>query len=410
VPITTPAGGTTPSQRVLRNGCDRIANGYYDPSLGAAYPNVNPIAGTAAQGGFNVVTAGNIPTRCFPENYLVANPQLNNATYAANLGRNNFHSMQVNVTMRPIHGISFQGNYTWAKSMQLPGSGYTDPLNREFDHAQGLERAHDFRMNGTFELPFGPNKLMFANSSGLVARLIERWQASLILNLSTGSPASAVAAANTRYGGNGGFQPVGLSRWVPTEHWQIPKGHVDFENAPTGTGTYYGNSVPGALNTFINVPDPQCADASRVAQVDNKGFAFASNAFGCTLRALAKRVPIGTPGSFLLDPNNPNEVAAVYMLVNPKPGEYGVLSPNVLTSFGNWALDANIQKTFRITESKSLSLRIDSTNVLNHPTPFIPYMAPGGQTGGGQFGEILCGCLDSKSGTRTFQGQVRFTF
>jgi hypothetical protein len=98
------------------------------------------------------------------------------------------------------------------------------------------------------------------------------------------------------------------------------------------------------------------------------------------------------------------------MLVNPKPGEYGVLSPNVLTSFGNWALDANIQKTFRITESKSLSLRIDSTNVLNHPTPFIPYMAPGGQTGGGQFGEILCGCLDSKSGTRTFQGQVRFTF
>ena len=74
------------------------------------------------------------------------------------------------------------------------------------------------------------------------------------------------------------------------------------------------------------------------------------------------------------------------------------------------SLDANIQKTFRITESKSLSLRIDSTNVLNHPTPFIPYMAPGGQTGGGQFGEILCGCNDSKSGGRTFQGQVRFTF
>jgi hypothetical protein len=77
VPITTPAGGTTPSQRVLRNGCDRIANGYYDPSAGAVYPSVNPIAGTVAQGGFNVVTAGNIPTRCFPENYLVANPQLN---------------------------------------------------------------------------------------------------------------------------------------------------------------------------------------------------------------------------------------------------------------------------------------------------------------------------------------------
>ena len=410
VPLTVPAGGTTPAQRVLRNGCDRIANGYYDPSGAAVYPTVNPVAGAAATGGFNVVTTGNIPTRCFPENYLVANPQLNNATYASNLGRNNFHSLQVNVTMRPIHGISFQGNYTWAKSMTLPSSGYNDPLNREFDHQMGLERAHDFRMNGTVELPLGPNKLLFANTSGWVARVIERWQASFILNMSTGSPASATGAATTRYAGNGGFQPVGLSRWVPTENWKIPRGHVDFANAPTGTGTYYGNSVPGALNTFVNVPDPQCADSSRVAQVDNKGFAFATNAFGCTLRALGKRVPIGTPGSFLIDPNNPNEVAAVYMLVNPKPGEYGVLSPNVLTSFGNWGLDANIQKTFRITESKSLSIRIDATNVLNHPTPFIPYFQPGGQTGSGQFGEILCGCNDSKSGTRTFQGQVRLAF
>jgi hypothetical protein len=410
VPLAVPAGGTTPSQRVLRNGCDRIANGYYDPSAPANHPSVNPVAGSTALGGFNVVTTGNIPTRCFPENYLIANPQLNNATYVSNLGRNNFHSLQVGMTMRPIHGISFQANYTWAKSMQLPSSGYNDPLNREFDHSKGLERAHDFRANGTFELPFGPNKLIAANTTGWVARLIERWQASFILNLSTGSPASATGAANTRYGGNGGFQPVGLSRWVPTEHWVIPKGHVDFENAPTGTATYYGNSVPGALDTFVNVPDPQCGDPSQVAQIDNKGFAFASNAFGCTLRALGKRVPIGTPGSFLIDPNNPNEVSAVYMLVNAKPGEYGVLTPNVLTSFGNWSLDANMQKTFRITESKSLSIRVDATNVLNHPTPFIPYFQPGGQTGGGQFGEILCGCNDSKSGTRTFQGQVRFAF
>ncbi len=123
----------------------------------------------------------------------------------------------------------------------------------------------------------------------------------------------------------------------------------------SGQGTYYGNSVPGNVGTFVNVPDPQCADPSQVAQVDSKGFAFATNAFGCTLRALAQRVPIGTPGSFLIDPANPAEVAAVYVLVNAKPGEYGVLAPNVLTSFGIWSLDANAQKSFPITESKSLT-------------------------------------------------------
>src|SRR6185503_21077589 len=147
------------------------------------------------------------------------------------------------------------------------------------------------------ELPIGPNKLLFANSSGWVARLIERWQASLILNLSTGSPASATGAANTRYGSNGGFQPVGLSRWVPTEHWKIPKGHVDFKDAPVGQATYYGNSRVGNVGSYVNVKDPQCDDPTRVAPIDSKGFAYSSNAIGCTLRALGQRVPIGTPGS-----------------------------------------------------------------------------------------------------------------
>jgi hypothetical protein len=32
----------------------------------------------------------------------------------------------------------------------------------------------------------------------------------------------------------------------------------------------------------------------------------------------------------------------------------------------------NISKQFRISESKSLQLRIDATNVLNHPTPNNP--------------------------------------
>src|SRR5262249_37357137 len=62
------------------------------------------------------VTGGNIPTRCFPEKYLLSNPPLGSAVYNANLGRNNYHSMQAQLTMRPPHGMSFQSTYTWAKS------------------------------------------------------------------------------------------------------------------------------------------------------------------------------------------------------------------------------------------------------------------------------------------------------
>src|SRR5437867_3031717 len=95
----------------------------------AAYPTVDAAS--------RLVTTVNIPTRCFPENYLLANPQLNSAIYNANLGRNNYHSLQTQFTMRPWQGISFQSTYTWSKSMGLPSFGYNDPANREFDRHKG---------------------------------------------------------------------------------------------------------------------------------------------------------------------------------------------------------------------------------------------------------------------------------
>jgi hypothetical protein len=423
-PLIVPVGGTTPSQRILRNGCDRIANGLYDPSAAPSYPTVDPTSRLVGTG------LGNIPTRCFPENYLVANPQVNAANFNANLARNNYHSLQLQLTMRPVHGLSFQGSYTWAKSMGLPSSGYNDPLNRDFDRQLGNERAHDFRMNGTAELPFGPNKLFFANSSGWVARLIERWQMGFIFTVSSGAPQSLTGAgipggfpgspSAQRYASSQNFQPYGNARLNPTEFWKIPHGHVEFNGTATGNafgifgnnqsdlGTYFGSDIPGKVGSFTTVIDPQCSDPTQVVQVDSKGYAFATSAGGCDLRALALRVPAGTPGSFFLNQATQTD-PAVYMLVQPKPGQNGVLTPNSLTRFGNWAFDANIQKAFRISESKQLTIRIDARNVLNHPEPFIPLFTTNNQFIS-QFGVIECGCGDSKSGTRTFQGQVRLTF
>src|SRR5262249_37815457 len=111
-----------PAFAILHNGCDRLANGLT-----------------------------NIPTRCFPENYLTANPQLNVATYIGNLARSDYHALQVGYTLRPTKGFTGQITYSFAKSMQLGGgggpgladpgtagagfgtNGYSDPLNRNQD-------------------------------------------------------------------------------------------------------------------------------------------------------------------------------------------------------------------------------------------------------------------------------------
>jgi hypothetical protein len=66
--------------------------------------------------------------------------------------------------------------------------------------------------------------------------------------------------------------------------------------------------------------------------------------------------------------------------------------------------DANLGKTFRITETKALQVRFDATNVLNHPNPNPA--APVISINSEDFGYLT----NAKTGNRTFQGQLRLTF
>ena len=136
----------------------------------------------------------------FPENFIVNNPQFSNVTYNTNPGNSIYHSLQTSVTVRPTSGISWQGTYSWQKGIASGSSNFLNVTDRALDRGvQSSNRKHDFRTNGTFELPFGPNKWVLGNSSGVLARAIERWQLSAILNLTSGAPLSIVST-NTYIG------------------------------------------------------------------------------------------------------------------------------------------------------------------------------------------------------------------
>jgi hypothetical protein len=53
--------------------------------------------------------------------------------------------------------------------------------------------------------------------------------------------------------------------------------------------------------------------------------------------------------------------------VNPQPGKQGTLGLATVESLGIYRFDANLSKAFRIDEKKSVQIRVDATNVLNHP-------------------------------------------
>ena len=116
------------------------------------------------------------------------------------------------------------------------------------------------------------------------------------------------------------------------------------------------------------------------------GFNLNTNG-NCTINALAYANPDGTPGQIIFQ--------------QPRPGRRGTLGQNYMRTLGNWSFDANISKTFRISESKSAQIRIDTTNVLNHPLPGAPNLSSQSAT----FGQIT-----TKTGNRAFQGSLRFTF
>jgi len=357
--VSTTALQPTPSGRVLRNGCDRIA------STGSTT--------------FSVGTGPAIQLRCFPENYLFPNPQLGTANYRTNTASSNYHSMQAQVTARPTQGVSVQATYTWSKNLGTPGSGNADPLNRAADYARQFSSlTHDLRTNGTFELPMGPNKLMLGNSSGWVARMVERWQASIIYNVSSGTPTS-VTAGTLNYAGTAQPDVVGP--------WDVRTGNMQWDGSKN-QGFYFGNPSP-----YLIVPDPQCALTRNV--VDPTGFSLGS--VNCGLNAVAQAVAPGTPGSVVV-----GNQTVQYLLVNPQPGKQGNLGLTTVEAPGIYRFDANVSKTFRIDEQKSIQVRVDATNVLNHPQ----ILAPTFSINSANFGLTTV----DKAGGRSFQGSLRLSF
>jgi hypothetical protein len=164
-------------------------------------------------------------------------------------------------------------------------------------------------------------------------------------------------------------------------------GNVTINAAGNVGGTFFGNPSP-----FMKVEDPVCAAGGLTDHTDSMGYnlrgnigtngAFAAN---CSLEALAQ----ASTGQILLQ--------------NALPGRRGTLGLNTIQDHGTWSLDGNMAKTFRISESKSVQLRFDATNVLNHPTP------PGAEldiNSNTAFGLIT----GDKTGSRSFKGSLRISF
>src|SRR5262249_24710196 len=184
-----------------------------------------------------------------PENFIVTNPQFSTINWISDNASNNYHSFNAQVTVRPTNGITWQSTYIWSKNLGINGliggglgTTFTNPADRHKDYAVLPDtRVHDFRTNGTIGLPFGPGKLLLGDSSGILARIVEGWQTSAVVNLNTGQPLS-ITAQSMLYA-NGTPDIVGP--------FDIKSGKVQFTGGPNGS--YFTRDL------IKQVTDPQCA-------------------------------------------------------------------------------------------------------------------------------------------------------
>ncbi|MBZ5496278.1 MAG: carboxypeptidase-like regulatory domain-containing protein [Acidobacteriia bacterium] len=141
----------------------------YVNTLALTNPNPSSYAGSlygsAAQRA-NALAAG------LPANLFVVNPSVSSAQILGNGGFNQYDGMTVELRRRMSKGLLVQANYTFAKSLGISSSSFRQPWIKSL----GGTLPHAFKLNWVYELPFGKGRAVFANTTGVIDRIIGGWE------------------------------------------------------------------------------------------------------------------------------------------------------------------------------------------------------------------------------------------
>lgn len=235
----------------------------------------------------------------------------------ANYSNSSYHALQIDVRRR-LRNLSFQGNYTFSKVLSdASGDGqsrfepFLDMNNPKVERARApFDITHAIKGNFTYELPMGKGHRL---GNGPLNRVLGGWSLSGIMTWQSGAPFSVLSGRGTlnraaRSGGN-------------TATSTLAKAQLDelFQVRMTGSGPYF---VPATV--------------------------------------------IGKDGRAVAGDGQASFDGQVFF--QPDAGTIGALQRRMFSGPWTFNLDAGIQKETKITERQSIQFRMESTNVLNHPT------------------------------------------
>jgi carboxypeptidase family protein len=236
--------------------------------------------------------------------------------------RSNYNAFVVTLRNNNWHGLVFDMNYTFSKSLDTVGAVqnaaeyHSSSYNFNLDYGPSFfNRPHVFNALFNYDLPFGGSHRL-SNSHAAVNKFISGWYAAGILRISSGIP-NLVTVSGQSFGGGDIF---GISAgMVPT----VPIGSI-------GAGLHSGICSTGAGSGGNG---PGCATA---------GTGTGLNYFSNPSAALADF----RPTLLATDTNDGRS--------SPLPG------------LGFWNFDMSLGKSTSITERVKLEFSADFFNLFNH--------------------------------------------
>jgi hypothetical protein len=222
------------------------------PTIG--FPLGSPLAGAPVPKGTYYIPVGT------PK----ANPTLANTWTWFSEGTSSYNALQVDVSRRFSHGLSFRGVYTFSKVLDdgdslnqttagnAPGL-VSNPYNLRADKGLGTFNVTNLAVfNALYALPFGHGQMYANDLEGWKGHLVSGWSLASIITLQSGFPLTAQLSYNPSNNGDtrnpvrpfvspAFTGPVVLGK---PGQWFNPAAFI----APPSTSGFYGNA---GRDTFI---------------------------------------------------------------------------------------------------------------------------------------------------------------
>jgi len=209
---------------------------------------------------FSNVDANNNRIPYYPATgpYTFVDPQFAALYTWRSIGAAAYHALQVNLRRRMSHGLQFDLNYTYSKSLDISSDAYriTDEgglggqvINpwspKALRAVSDFDLPHQFNANWIWELPFGKGRWIANNANKGVDAIIGGWQLSGLARWTSGFPIGVTNGAQwpTNWELSGFATPIANTKTVGAA------------KNPDGTVNIFGNAAAAAAALGNFQPD-----------------------------------------------------------------------------------------------------------------------------------------------------------